>query len=63
MENTIYNDKLKDIYGGDPREFPLYGLTETSRYLKINLGTLNSWVNGRNYKLQNGESRWWKLSN
>ena len=41
MENIIINDKIKQIYGGDPREIPLYGLAETSRYLKINIKTLN----------------------
>ncbi len=59
MENTIINEKIKQIYGGDPREIPLYGLSETSRYLKINPITLSSWVRGRNYKLDDGTKKWW----
>ncbi len=60
MGSSIYNDKIKHIYGGDPRELPLYGLTETAKYLKINLFTLKSWVNGRSYKLADGTAKWWK---
>jgi uncharacterized protein (DUF433 family) len=59
MGGKIYNDKIKKIYGGDPRELPLYGLAETSRYLKINTMTLRSWVLGRSYKLEDGTSKWW----
>ncbi len=58
-EGNIYNKKIKKIYGGDPRELPLYGLAETSRYLKINLRTLTSWIHGRNYKLEDGTEKWW----
>jgi len=59
MENTIINERIKQIYGGDPREIPLYGLAETSRYLKINIRTLSSWVRGRTYKLDDGTEKWW----
>lgn len=59
MESTIYNKKIKQIYGGDPRELPLYGLTETSRYLKVNIKTLKSWVSGRSYRLDDGTEKWW----
>ena len=59
MRSEIYNDKIKQIYGGDPRELPLYGITETSRYLKINKKTLLSWIDGRNYKLDDGTVKWW----
>lgn len=59
MENKINNEKIKQIYGGDPREIPLYGLAETSRYLKINIRTLSSWVRGRTYKLDDGMEKWW----
>jgi uncharacterized protein (DUF433 family) len=59
MANTIYNDKIKQIYGGDPRELPIYGLTEASRYLKIHINTLRSWVYGRNYKLEDGTTKFW----
>ncbi len=59
MENKIINERIKQIYGGDPREIPLYGLAETSRYLKINIRTLSSWVRGRTYKLDDGTEKWW----
>lgn len=59
MENKIINEKIKQIYGGDPREIPLYGFAETSRILKINSQTLISWVRGRNYKLDDGTVKWW----
>lgn len=59
MSGEIYNDKIKKIYGGDPREFPLYGITEASRYLKINKKTLLSWIDGRNYELGDGTIKWW----
>ena len=59
MENRIINKRIKQIYGGDPREIPLYGFAETSRYLKINTQTLSSWVRGRTYKLDDGTPKWW----
>ncbi len=59
MENKIISEKIKQIYGGDPREIPLYGLAETSLYLKINIKTLSSWVRGRTYKLDDGTKKWW----
>lgn len=59
MENKFITEKIKQIYGGDPREIPLYGFAETSRILKINSQTLSSWVRGRNYKLDDGTKKWW----
>lgn len=59
MESIFSNEKIKQIYGGDPRELPLYGLAETSRYLKINIKTLSSWVRGRNYRLDDGTVKFW----
>lgn len=60
MEDTIYNENIWKIYGGDPRELPLYGLAETSHYLKINRGTLRSWVFGRDYTLNDGTTIRWQ---
>ncbi len=59
MENRNINERIKQIYGGDPREIPLYGFAETSRYLKINTQTLISWARGRTYKLDDGTPKWW----
>lgn len=40
----------------DPREVPLYSVGEASRYLHIPSATLRSWVVGRAYSTQGGES-------
>lgn len=56
MTTPIYNEKIKKIYGADPRELPLYGLADTSKYLKLHINTLRSWIFGRNY-LVAGEIR------
>ncbi len=60
MGAKIYTEKIKKIYGGDPREIPLYGLAETSHYLKINRGTLRSWVFGRDYRIGDGTPIRWQ---
>lgn len=53
MTTLIYNEKIKKIYGSDPREIPLYGMTETSHYLKLHVNTLRSWIFGRIYNVGN----------
>ncbi len=57
MTTPIYSEKIIKIYGTDPREIPLYGLNETSRYLKIHVNTLRSWVFGRTYFAQNEQKK------
>lgn len=57
MTTPIYNEKIIKIYGSDPREIPLYGLNETSRYLKLHINTLRSWVYGRIYIAQNEQKK------
>ncbi len=47
IDNNISN--AYSIYGRDPREIPLYGMSQAARYLKIPLKTLASWVRGRKY--------------
>lgn len=59
MKHRPERQKLESLYGSDPRELPIYSLTETSRYLKINLRTLDSWVHGRSYRLDGGTSKFW----
>ena len=56
------NDKaIQKVYGGDPREIPLYTLHQASRYLKIPFETLRSWVKGRYYPIgQSGDRRFFK---
>lgn len=57
MTAPIYNEKILKIYGTDPREIPLYGLNETSRYLKLHINTLRSWVYGRTYFARNEQKK------
>lgn len=59
VANNIYNKQVNKMYGTDPRELPLYGLTDTSRYLKVNIRTLSSWIHGRKYKLDDGSEKFW----
>lgn len=59
-KNRIYNEKIRQVYGSDPREVPLYGLQETAKYLKVNIATLTSWVRGRTYRLDDGTEKFWE---
>ncbi len=45
---------VEKFYGADPRELPLYGLSQTARHLKIPLATLRSWIKGRYYPVESG---------
>jgi hypothetical protein len=40
----------------DPREFPIYGLSEAAGYLHIPLATLRSWTVGRKYRTRDGSA-------
>jgi len=40
----------------DPREFPIYGLSEAAGYLHIPLATLRSWTVGRTYRTRDGSA-------
>ncbi|HNU06698.1 MAG TPA: DUF433 domain-containing protein [Pyrinomonadaceae bacterium] len=57
MREATYNNKVLKLYGTDPRELPLYGIREASRYLKVHENTLRSWIFGRRYRLESGEER------
>lgn len=53
-----YDSKgVRDIYGGDPREVPLYTIPQTSLYLKVPVRTLRSWVKGRSYPISKGHKQ------
>lgn len=43
-----------EIATSDPREVPLYNLTEASLYLRIPTSTLRSWTRGRAYPTRHG---------
>jgi uncharacterized protein (DUF433 family) len=45
-----------DIYRGkDPKDLPLYWLTEAAHYLRLPLATVRSWVVGRDYPTEKGK--------
>ncbi len=57
-EKETYEQKFKKIYGDDPKEMPIYGISQAANYLKIPLPTLRTWIRGRNYPVgQDGEIR------
>ena len=45
---------VEKFYGADPRELPLYSLSQTARHLKIPVATLRSWIKGRYYLVEGG---------
>ncbi|HEV2912863.1 MAG TPA: DUF433 domain-containing protein [Pyrinomonadaceae bacterium] len=47
--NTAYGREIISFYGADPREIPLYGISQAARYLSIPTATLHSWTMGRKY--------------
>lgn len=53
------NRTAERVYGQDPREIPIYTLSDASKYLKMSQVTLRSWVVGRSYRLGDGTSKWW----
>jgi len=60
-ENAPYGDEVIRLYGADPREMPLYGISQAADYLSIPVPTLRSWVRGRTYPVGTiGEKKEWK---
>jgi uncharacterized protein (DUF433 family) len=58
MQNkSPYKQEIIKVYGGDPREIPLYGTTQAANYLKIPAPTLRTWIKGRKYPVGHGEVR------
>ncbi|MGH9837295.1 MAG: DUF433 domain-containing protein [Blastocatellia bacterium] len=53
----ISDKQIRAVYGGDPREIPLYTLQQAASYLKIPFETLRSWVKGRYYPVTEAEGR------
>jgi uncharacterized protein (DUF433 family) len=46
-----------DIYGGkNPRDVPVYSISEAAHYLRIPTATIRSWALGRQYPTQSGEA-------
>jgi uncharacterized protein (DUF433 family) len=47
---------MVNIYGGkDPRDVPTYKISDAARYLRIPVGTIRSWVAGRQYPTIQGK--------
>jgi uncharacterized protein (DUF433 family) len=55
--DNISDQQIRAIYGGDPREIPLYSIPQASTYLKIPFETLRSWVKGRYYPIADSNGR------
>lgn len=48
-EKKISEQNIRKIYGDDPKEIPLYGISQAATYLKIPVPTLRTWIRGRKY--------------
>lgn len=48
---------MTNLYGGiDPRDIPIYSISDAARYLRIPVGTIRSWTVGRHYPTANGSN-------
>lgn len=56
-QGKIYNRDLIKLYGADPRELPLYSITQAARFLKIPTRTLRDWTMGRPYHVSQGQEQ------
>ncbi len=50
-EKKLNEQKIRKIYGDDPKEIPLYGISQAANYLKIPVQTLRNWIKGQKYKV------------
>lgn len=56
MKTTYRENVDLTLYGdADPREIPMYGVSEAARYLHIPVPTLRSWIRGRRYPTAAGK--------
>jgi uncharacterized protein (DUF433 family) len=56
-QQKIYNRKLIRLYGADPRETPLYSISQAAQFLKIPTRTLRDWTLGRPYVVGPGQEQ------
>ncbi len=50
---TNYQDpQIRKLYGSDPREVPLYSISDVAQYVKVAENTLRSWVNKREHTVR-----------
>ncbi|MBP6824801.1 MAG: hypothetical protein KA368_24860, partial [Acidobacteria bacterium] len=56
-KNGKAEKKVLAFYKDDPREVPAYALPQAARCLKIPVGTLKTWVKGREYPVDGGSKR------
>lgn len=53
-------EKVLAFYKEDPREVPVYTLSQAARYLMIPEATLKTWVKGRQYVIDGGRRKFFK---
>ncbi len=57
-DKAPYGQEIYEFYGADPREMPLYSISQAACYLSIPTATLRSWTLGRKYPVgRQGELR------
>lgn len=56
-KNSKEEKKAFVFYKEDPREIPVYTISQAARYLKIPEVTLKTWVKGREYPVDGGKKR------
>lgn len=59
-KTSIAGKKVLAFYKEDPREVPVYTLTQAARYLKIPEVTLKTWIKGREYPVEGGKRKFFK---
>jgi uncharacterized protein (DUF433 family) len=55
--NSLDRAEINRAYGADPREIPLYSISQAARYLKMPSRTLRDWTTGRTYPIRQGQER------
>ncbi len=56
-KEKVYSAEVIRAYGVDPREVPLYPISQAARYLKIPTRTLRDWTLGRTYSINQGNEQ------
>ena len=51
------DEKIRKIYGADPRYIPRYGFVQASNYLKVPANTLKNWVYGYSYPIKGQQGK------
>lgn len=54
MIRQMHSPKSRVLAANDPREVPIYTVSEAAHYLRMPIPTLRSWVAGRKYPVKSG---------